>query len=307
VRAAAASLGFKKPVHYSFVPQSAWVAGRLGEGLVVYHAADEYAAFDGADAAGVRALEQALLERTDLYVACSAPLLGKQGARESILVRHGVEHAHFARALDPATPIPDALRDLPRPIVGFFGLIAEWVDLDSLGETADRLAQTGGGTVVLVGDVRGASPPALARLRARSNVLFAGRRPYEELPGWCRGFDVAVLPFVLNELTIAANPLKLREYLAAGLPVVSTAIPEAASLAQSANRRARGSVILAGSGSELAEVAVERARSADAGPRRERSDAVRDESWDAKASELRAALESALARRVDRISRRYAR
>jgi glycosyltransferase involved in cell wall biosynthesis len=305
VRAAAARLRFRRPVHYSFVPQSAWVAGRLDEALVVYHAADEYAAFGGADPDGVRRLERALLSRADLYVACSAPLLGKPGPRESILVRHGVEHAHFARALAPDTRIPDALRELPRPVVGFFGLIAEWVDLGALAETADRLAASGGGSVVLVGDVRGAAPSAVAALRARANVLFAGRRPYEELPGWCRGFDAAVLPFVRSELTMAANPLKLREYLAAGLPVVSSAIPEAAALADGVNRRAPGAVTLAATSGGLARAAVERARAEDAGPRRDRSDAVEGESWDAKADELRAALERALARRVDRIVRRH--
>ncbi|MFQ3409822.1 glycosyltransferase, partial [Escherichia coli] len=63
-------------------------------------------------------------------------------------------------------------------------------------------------------------------VRNLPNVHFTGRRPYQSLPGYCKKFDIAVLPFVVNELTLAANPLKLREYLAAGLPVVATPLPE---------------------------------------------------------------------------------
>src|SRR5215467_8707732 len=137
VRNAVWRLGMRHPVHYSFVPASAWVAGQLGE---------------------------------------------------RAFVRHGVEHDRFARALDPATPIPEALRAVAKPVVGFVGLIAEWVDLDLMGKLADHLAATGGGSLALVGDVRGADAAKLAALAARPNVLHAGRRPYAELPGWCRGF-----------------------------------------------------------------------------------------------------------------------
>jgi hypothetical protein len=63
-------------------------------------------------------------------------------------------------------------------------------------------------------------------LRKLANVHFTGRRPYQSLPGYCKKFDIAVLPFIVNELTLAANPLKIREYLAAGLPVVATPLPE---------------------------------------------------------------------------------
>src|SRR5215470_9389018 len=167
VRNAAWRLGMRDPVHYTFVPASAWVAGGLGERALVYHAADEYSAFGGADSRGILALEDELLRRADLYIACSAPLLESKAPRvrgRSILVRHGVEHDHFARALDPATPIPEALRAVAKPVVGFVGLIAEWVDLDLMGKLADHLASQGRGSLVLVGDVRGADPARVAAL-----------------------------------------------------------------------------------------------------------------------------------------------
>jgi len=291
VRNAAWRLGMRDPVHYSFVPASAWVAGQLGESALVYHAADEYSAFGGADARAILALEEELLRRADLYIACSAPLLESKAPRvrgRSILVRHGVEHDHFARALDPTTEIPEALRALPKPVVGFVGLIAEWVDLDLMGRLADRLAERGG-SLALVGDVRGADADKLAALVARPNVHHAGRRPYSELPGWCRGFAVGILPFVVNELTRNANPLKLREYLAAGLPVVSTDIPESRALAA----QCPDGLVVAGE-NELVPVTSAIAASPEAGPQAARSEAVADESWDHQVDHIARAIESAV-------------
>jgi glycosyltransferase involved in cell wall biosynthesis len=273
VRAAIARLGFRDPIHYTFVPASAWVAGKLGERALVYHAADEYAAFGGADARAIRSLEASLLERCDLYVACSAPLLDTKRARRSILLRHGVDHAHFARALE-AEPCFQGRR----PVVGFIGLIAEWVNLELVEKIADA-----GATVVLVGDVRGAD---VSRLAARANVVLAGRRPYAELPAWCRSFDAAILPFKVNELTVAANPLKLREYLAAGLPVIATDLPEARALATIA-----GGLTVAPDADAFVRETIARATAPDSGPRPDRSRSVSGESWDGRVAELFNALQ----------------
>lgn len=140
-------------------------------------------------------------------------------------------------------------------------------------------------------------PAAGARLRDRDIVCFAddwsgdplsekhimtrlarGRRPYAALPAYCKAFDVALLPFVKNELTENANPLKLREYLAAGLPVVSTDIPEAAALA------AHG-VWLAGAPDAFVARARE-ALAAGPGPDRARSESMARESWDHKVGDI---------------------
>jgi glycosyltransferase involved in cell wall biosynthesis len=292
VRAAARRLGMRDPIHYTFLPASAWVAGKVGESLVVYHAADEYAAFGGADRQAVGRLERTLLKKADLYIACSEPLLYAKmtEARRSLLLRHGVDHAHFARALDGGTPVPSSACALPRPVAGFFGLLAEWIDYAALAAVADGL---NGGTLVLAGGTRfpggETSPPAqaFARLCARPNVRWLGRLPYADLPGLCRTLDAALLPFAIDELTVHANPLKLREYLAAGLPVVATPIPEAAALAA---ELPAGAVTLASTPAEFAAATVARATAADAGPRAERSRAMAGDSWDARVTELASAL-----------------
>ena len=113
-----------------------------------------------------------------------------------------------------------------------------------------------------------------------------GRRPYEALPGWCKGFDVALLPFVENELAASSNPLKVREYLAAGLPVVATPVPEVERLGLC--RIASGEV-------EFAAAVREALR--EPGCSQARSDAVAHESWEARVEELRHAVEESCAHR----------
>ena len=108
------------------------------------------------------------------------------------------------------------------------------------------------------------------------NIHRLGRKPYAELPAYCKGFDVALNPFAINELTLAANPLKVREYLAAGLPVVSTDIPEVRVLDD----------VLAGTNHDdfinKLETALKHPK-----PRHDVSDAIAHESWEAKVEELR--------------------
>jgi len=110
------------------------------------------------------------------------------------------------------------------------------------------------------------------------NIHLLGRRPYAELPGFCKAFDVAVCPFVLNELTRNVNPIKLREYLSAGVPTVSTAIPEAAAYSPACRVATDRDGFLAACEAALAEGSAEE--------RRRRSDAMRAETWEGKAEEI---------------------
>jgi glycosyltransferase involved in cell wall biosynthesis len=270
VRAAMARLGFTRPITYTFVPASAWVVGRLGEERVVYHCVDDFGAFAGAPPAIARYEEQ-LCRRADVVIACSQPLFESRRCwnPRTVLVRHGVEHGHFARALDPALAIPHDLARIPRPRIGFHGLIAEWVDLALVRALADALPKA---HVVLVGQTTRPTP----ELEGARNVHVLGRRPYAELPAYCKGMDVALLPFAPGPLTVAANPLKLREYLAAGLPVVATDIPEARWLAPHVQVAANASDFV-----DSVRRALERP-----GPDAARSRDFVGESWDAKAAEI---------------------
>lgn len=274
-------LGMRRPITWSFLPSSADVVGRLGERLVVYQCVDEYSQFTGTDRAAILEMEERLCRRSDLVLVSAEPLYEakRRWNPRTFLVTHGVEVEHFRRALDPATPIPEDLgpgrsRGLDRtgrPVVGFFGLVADWVDLDLVRHLAVARPHW---DLVLVGQ----ADTDVAALTGLPNVRLLGRKPYAALPGYCKGFDAAILPFRINELTLAANPLKLREYLAAGLPVVATAIPEAERLAPWVRVGHGHDGFLA----ELDAVFEDGAR----GPRPEISRAMDTESWDQKVAEM---------------------
>lgn len=218
-------LGFRNPITWTFVPASADVAGSLGESTLVYHCVDEFSEFTGADKAAIRSLERRLMEKANCVIVSSDFLYANKRCynRNTFLVAHGVDVLHFRKACDPETSVPEEIKGLPHPVIGFFGLIADWVDLDLIRFLAASRPRW---SFVLIGKV----VTSLKRLEGLNNVYLLGQKPYQSLPAYARGFDAGILPFVVNELTLAANPLKLREYLAAGLPVVSSAIPEAEKL-----------------------------------------------------------------------------
>ena len=278
-------LGMSHPILWSYLPNVGGLVGRLGERLVVYHCVDDYAEFAGVPREAIRRLEADLVRRSDIVLTSSERLRDERlslNARTHF-VTHGVDTAHFGKALDPATPLPEELRSLPRPIVGFFGLIAEWVDVRLIRGMADRRPDW---SIVLVG--RAATD--VSALTGRPNVRLMGRRPYESLPAYCRGFDVGIVPFRMNDLTVRANPLKLREYLAAGLPVASTPLPEVLRY---------GGLVETGLEVEEFVAAVERAlerRSASAA--RARAERMRAESWETRVGEIAALLEEPLSRAV---------
>jgi len=124
-----------------------------------------------------------------------------------------------------------------------------------------------------------------APVRGIPNIHVLGRREYAQLPGYCKAFDVALLPFTINELTLASNPLKLREYLAAGLPVVASAIPEA--------ERLRGLLKIAKTDGEfLWQLEDLLATPLTEGRRMKISETMSGESWDGKVEEISRIVES---------------
>jgi glycosyltransferase involved in cell wall biosynthesis len=272
-------LGFTRPINWVFNPAAAVLARRLGEETLIYQCVDEYSAFSGVASQAILDLEADLLRRADLVIV-SADKLYESKSRynpRTVIVRHGVDFDHFRKALDPATVVPAEIASLPRPVVGFFGLIADWVDVELMAAVAKKFAP--GSLVVL-----GKATTDVSVLKALPNVHLLGRKPYAELPAYCKGFDVALNPFRINELTLNANPLKVREYLAAGLQVVATNIPEVAML---------GTCRVADTPEQFLHEVEEALKTP--GPRVEISELVRSEGWDARLREIEKHLESAIA------------
>ena len=274
VKKAMRKLDFKNAVNIVFNPAAGMIAGRLGESELIYYCVDEYTAFTGASR-GLKAIEDDLFQRADLVIVSAERLFEskKHFNKNTFVIRHGTDWRHFRTALDPATEIPKEIADLPHPIIGFHGLLADWVDFELIKKVAGHFSH---GSVVLIGKTAVDAAQKIKILDGIANVHFLGRKPYSELPAYCKGFDVALNPFAINELTLAANPLKVREYLAAGLPVVSTDIPEVRVLED----------CLVGTSHDDFIAKIESAL-ANPKPRAAVSDAVAHESWESKIEELR--------------------
>jgi len=269
---------------WSFTPDIAYLLGAFGEDRVLYYCVDDFARFSGYDAGQVRRDEEELCRRADLVVTTSRALQQAKAAwnPNTILVPHGVDYEHFARAVREELPEPADLAGIRRPRLGFFGLLRDWVDLDLLAEVARRRPNW---HIVLIGDAD--SNVDLAAYRSAANLHFLGPRAYADLPAHCRHWDVGLIR--VNELTRAVNPIKLREYLAAGLPVVSTPLPEV---------KACGAWVHVAAGPQAFAAAIEAALAeGEPAARRRRSQAMAKETWPAKVEQIAARLRRAPARK----------
>jgi glycosyltransferase involved in cell wall biosynthesis len=222
VRRMCRRLGFHNPITWTFDPASADIVGSFNECAIVYHCVDEYSEFTGTDKSALLEMEKRLIAKADCVVVSSDHLSASKRTynAKTFLVTHGVDVAHFRKACDSHTDIPEEMKIFRHPVIGFFGLVADWIDLDLIRFLAESRPNW---NFVLIGKV----VTDTRVFENVPNVHMIGRKPYEMLPNYAKAFDAAILPFAVNELTLAANPLKMREYLAAGLPVVATAIPEA--------------------------------------------------------------------------------
>jgi glycosyltransferase involved in cell wall biosynthesis len=277
LRAALWRLGFRRPIVWTFLPSSADVVGHLGEDLVVYHCTDEFSEFTGTARKAILEVERTLIEKADRVIVSAERLYSSKVRYNPFtwLVRHGVDVEHFRRACDPSTVPPDDIARIPGFVVGFFGLIADWVDLNLIRHAALARPQC---SFVLIGKV----DTDIGPLSALDNVYLLGQKSYSDLPRYCRRFDVAMLPFAVNELTLNANPLKLREYLAAGLPVIATPIPEV--------ERFRRFVRIARHAPEFTLHLDELMAAPSAGPSLVISREMDVESWDEKVEEMSRAI-----------------
>jgi len=222
VQRALGSLGEREaPLLWVYAPHVAPYLKHIPRSGLVYHCVDRWWAFSEYDTVAMRRYHQQLCEQADVVFASSVTLLADclPHNPRSVLIPHGVDWEHFAQAAQHPPPRPADIADLQGPILGFFGLIHEWVDGDLLASVATAFPEA---TLVLIGR----TGVDVSALRAIPNIRFLGQKTFAELPAYCSAFDVGLIPFVFNDLTAAVNPIKLREYLSAGLPVVASALPD---------------------------------------------------------------------------------
>jgi glycosyltransferase involved in cell wall biosynthesis len=286
VRALRARLRIGSFELWTFLPRTAPYVGLLGEARSVYYCTDEHSLFSSLDAGATTAAELELLRRVDVVFATNEPLAELKAALhpDVHLALHGVDRDLFATALDPATAVPEEVARLPRPVLGFHGALADWVDYGLIAELARRRP---GWSIVLIGERQA----DLGALDGLANVHVLGRRPNRELPAYCRAFDVGLIPYRHSEQLRYRNPMKLREYLAAGLPVVGTLVPEL--------RRYEELGCAMADGVDAFERAVAGALEGDSPElRRRRSEAMTAEGWAARAAAIERTLEGTNGRRA---------
>ncbi len=263
--------GVQRPVLWLSLPTAVDAIGSADERAVVYYCGDDFAALDGVDHAPVARLEEELVARADLVLAASAKLAARFPTHKTHLVEHGVDFERFATPTPRATDLP-----MDRPVAGFYGSLSNWLDVELLAATARRLPDW---RFVMIGPER----TDLAPLRRLANVTLLGPRDHATLPGYAQHWDAALLPFRDTAQIRACNPLKLREYLAAGRPVVTTEFP--------ALDGYRDLVRVADSPEAMA-TALEAARAEGLARVEERRARVADQSWDRRAADVAALLDA---------------
>ena len=213
--------GIKNPISWFTVPHVPSLVGSMGEEVSVYYCTDDHGSMPGVNERAVRAMDDETTRRASLVFVTSDTLLErKRSLNPNVFVSpHGVHVEHFGQAQDETLPVPEEMKEMPHPIVGLYATIGPWIDLDLIGFLAEQRPNW---TFVLIGRLACSAD----HLINRSNVHFLGKRAYEDLPAYGRQFDAAIIPYRLVPQVYHANPLKLREYLAMGKPIVSVRTPE---------------------------------------------------------------------------------
>jgi glycosyltransferase involved in cell wall biosynthesis len=257
-------------VLWTSLPTAAPLLGALGERGVVYYCGDDFGALAGVDHAPVLRMERDLVLRADLVLAASDELAARFPAHKTRLAPHGVDVDLFG------APAP-APQDLPagKPVAGFYGSLADWIDVDMLASAARSMPDW---NFVLIGPVQ----TDVAPLQGMANVRLLGPRPHADLPGYVQNWTVSLLPFRDNAQIRACNPLKLREYLAAGAPIAATPFPALAPY----------EALLSVAHSPAAFASAIRIAAEDGGRNAARRARVAEESWDARAAAVSHALEA---------------
>ena len=221
VRLVARMIGIQDAAVVVTIP-TAWdvVRGMPRRSLLV-NRSDRYSSFPEADRAVMEELEHQLLRHADHVLYASHALQSEEAAEthgRAYFLDHGVDLDHFSRR--PAGSEPADLAAVPHPRIGFFGSLDEYlVDFDLLERVARDIPEA---HLVLIGD----ATCSMRRFEGLPNVHWLGFRTYDQIPGYGSGFDVAVMPWLQNEWIQSCNPIKLKEYLALGLRVVSVDFPE---------------------------------------------------------------------------------
>ena len=222
VRLVSRALGMKCPVYMVTIPTAWDVVHPMERRCLIYNRSDLHSSFPEADKTLIEGYESQLLQHSDFVCYVSRALLREEQALtggRAVFLDHGVDLHHFCAI--PPEEHPADIRDLPRPHLGFFGGLDDYIiDFHLLERIAAEFPEA---SLILIGD----ATCSMERFAKFPNVHWLGFQPYEKMPGYGSTFDVALMPWLDNDWIRHSNPIKLKEYLALGLPVVTIDFPEA--------------------------------------------------------------------------------
>jgi len=210
-------LRIRSPVIWVACPTACDVALSMKKSRLVYQRTDCYEAYPNVDVETITTYDRKLKAEADLTIFVNSSLYEKETGqcKKAIYLDHGVDFEMFAVA-EQNQQIPADIANIKKPIVGYFGGHADHkVDIELILKIAELLPEV---SFVIVGDCAGSYSHRLHE----ENICLLGQKSYEQIPHYGKCFDVGILPWKINRWTEAANPIKLKEYLALGKPVVST-------------------------------------------------------------------------------------
>ena len=277
--------GLTRPILWIAIPTAVDMIGQFDERLVIYQVSDKYDAnmMDHAtDHVTIRRLHDRAIDNADLVFYSGQKLLAeaKQGRERSFLLEQAVDFEHWSQIGPGNLEVADAVARIPRPRLGYFGAIEPWLIDQNLIKRAAR-ERPAWQWVFIGNESRG------VEIEALPNTHFLAAVPYQELPRYAAGFDVCVLPWdTAHSFTSYGSAIKVREYLATGLPVVISPLPEYESM---------GNVLrIARSHNDWFRLVEEALNEKDPIAARARQSAVSSGTWDARAEWVSDLIESTL-------------
>jgi glycosyltransferase involved in cell wall biosynthesis len=279
-------LGLKKPIFYVGCVPAYDVVKKLDRAYLIYERTDLFGEMPGINKEYIISLDRELATSADLVLYVNKALWkeGLQNNKNSILIGHGVDFERFAEA-EESKYVPDDIREIPRPIAGYFGDITEDVcDFELLEYAAKKLTNI---SFVLVGPISS----GVTKLKKYNNIYFLGQKPYEEIPHYGKMFDVAIMPWKKNRWIEFCNPVKTKEYLALGKPIVSIDYPELKPYRDIVYPASDYDGFVRGIRIALQED--------DPSLKRERQKKVQNETWDSKVEQIEAFIEKDLQQKRD--------
>jgi glycosyltransferase involved in cell wall biosynthesis len=278
--------GFSRPILWIAIPTAADMIGEIDEQLVIYQVSDKYDAnlMDHAtDLATITRLHERAIDKADLVLYSGQKLLAEadRGRERSFLLEQAVDFDHWSPAGSGNLEVAEAVAQIPHPRLGYFGAIEPWlIDQDLINRAARERPDW---QWIFIGNKsRG------VEIEALPNTHFLPAVAYQNLPNYAAGFDVCVLPWdTAHSFTSYGSAIKVREYLATGLPVVISPLPEYESMSEVLR--------IARSHDDWFRLVEEALNESDPALRRARQAAVSSGTWDARAEWVSSLIEKTLA------------